>query len=118
MIVNNPGWNGLMKRFYALLTILLACTILPSGASGADWVLAPSSIDTAKIQSGGPPRDGIPAIMEPRFLSPGEAGFLAGDDLVLGLVVDGDARAYPLRILSWHELVNDTVGGVPVLVSW
>jgi hypothetical protein len=107
-----------MKRLIALLAVLVTFAIVPPGTSRANWVMTPSSIDTERIQSGGPPMDGIPAIMEPRFLAAAEAGFLAGDDMVLGLSVNGDARAYPLRILSWHELVNDTVGETPVLVSW
>jgi len=112
------GWINQMKRLLALLVVVFAFVTFPAGPSRADWVMDPSSIDTDRIQSGGPPKDGIPAIMEPRFLAAGEARFLAGDDMVLGLAVAGEARAYPLRILSWHELVNDTVGESPILVSW
>lgn len=64
-------------------------------------------------------KDGIPAILEPRFL-PAEAatGQMTPTELVLGLSIDGDHRAYPLNLLSRHEIVNDTVGGEPVAVTW
>ncbi len=75
-------------------------------------------VDLDEIRSGGPPPDGIPSIDEPAFLTVGEVDFLADTEPVLALVVDGDARAYPVQILTWHEIVNDTVGGVPVAVTY
>jgi Protein of unknown function (DUF3179) len=73
-----------------------------------------------QIVSGGPPPDGIPYIDNPKFLTVQEAGknFLSDSDLVLGLNIHGDIRAYPLSILVWHEIVNDKVGGVPVAVTY
>ena len=82
------------------------------------------SVSFAEIKSGGPPKDGIPAIDVPRFerLERGKPiGWSAGlDDTepVIGLSIGGDARAYPLRILIWHEIANDTVGGTPVVVTY
>ena len=70
-------------------------------------------IDPDEIISGGPPPDGIPSIDDPKFLPPGEVDFLDDNEPVLALEVDGDARAYPVQILIWHEIVNDTVGEVP-----
>jgi hypothetical protein len=73
-----------------------------------------------QIVSGGPPRDGIPSIDNPKFVSSEEASsnFLQGSDLVIGLEINGDVRAYPLKILVWHEIVNDDVGGTPVAVTY
>ncbi|MCI0393891.1 MAG: DUF3179 domain-containing protein [Chloroflexi bacterium] len=72
-----------------------------------------------EILSGGPPRDGIPSIDDPQFISPAAAGeWLAGNEPVVALEIDGDVRAYPLQILTWHEIVNDVVGGVPVIVTF
>ncbi len=71
-----------------------------------------------KIKSGGPPPDGIPSIDEPKFVKASEAGFVSNSDIVIGLEINGDARAYPLFILVWHEIVNDEVGGVPVAVTY
>ncbi|MCS4538738.1 MAG: DUF3179 domain-containing protein [Thaumarchaeota archaeon] len=72
-----------------------------------------------KILSGGPPKDGIPSIDKPKFISSGEANkFLNDDDLVLGLYFDGVARAYPRMILVWHEIVNDKINGKPILITY
>ena len=75
-------------------------------------------VDPAKIRPGGPPPDGIPSIDDPRFEPVAEVDWLTGAEAVLGLEAGGEARAYPLRIMIWHELVNDVVGGVPVTVSY
>lgn len=72
-----------------------------------------------ELLAGGPPRDGIPSIDEPQFVSPDEAEeWLAGNEPVIALEINGDARAYPLQILTWHEITNDEVGGVPVAVTF
>jgi hypothetical protein len=70
------------------------------------------------ILSGGPPPDGIPAIDEPTFETADEVGWLKSDEPVLSLTVEGESRAYPLQVMTWHEIVNDTVGGVPVAVTY
>lgn len=72
-----------------------------------------------KIVSGGPPQDGIPSIDNPKFQSVDEADKILEDsELVVGLDINGDIRAYPLQILVWHEIVNDVVGGKPVAVTY
>lgn len=63
-----------------------------------------------EIMHGGPPRDGIPAIDQPKFLTADQARFLKDNDRVLGIRLDGIAKAYPVRILNWHEIVNDAFG--------
>jgi len=69
--------------------------------------------------SGGPPKDGIPSIDDPRFWSSQEADrHFNDDDRVVGVYINGEARAYPQRILVWHEIVNDTVGGKPISVTF
>jgi hypothetical protein len=76
------------------------------------------SVPYEEIMSGGPPKDGIPAIDQPHFLPAGEAKDLADNEPVVGLIVGASARAYPLRILTWHEIVNDEIDGVPVAVTF
>lgn len=76
------------------------------------------SVDYDDIMSGGPPKDGIPSIDKPEFVPIADAEDLAATEPVVGLIINGDARAYPLRILIWHEIVNDVVGGVPVSVTF
>lgn len=76
-----------------------------------------ASVPSQAIRRGGPPRDGIPAIDRPRFVAASRAG-LAEDDRVLGLADRGVARAYPIRILNWHEVVNDRIEGRRVLITY
>jgi Protein of unknown function (DUF3179) len=75
-------------------------------------------IDPADLLSGGPPPDGIPAIDMPKFLEPGQVDFLEDVEPVMALRIGDDARAYPMQIMTWHEIVNDTVDGVPVAVTY
>jgi hypothetical protein len=82
-----------------------------------DTDFARHSVPLEEIISGGPPKDGIPSIDDPEFVPAAEAE-LPDQEPVIGVVIDGDARAYPLRILIWHEIVNDVVGGVPVAVTY
>jgi len=77
-----------------------------------------ASVRFEEIISGGPPKDGIPAIDAPSFRSTGETRDMAAREPVISLSIGGEARAYPLRILIWHEIVNDELGGVPVAVTW
>ncbi len=76
------------------------------------------SVDLGEIMSGGPPKDGIPSIDDPKFVAVAEAEDLLPREPVIGLTVNGESRAYPLRILTWHEIVNDEIGGVPVAVTY
>jgi len=75
-------------------------------------------IPLEKIRSGGPPKDGIPSIDNPKFSKATEANFMSNSDIVIGLEINGDIRAYPLFILVWHEIVNDKVGGLPVAITY
>lgn len=104
-------------KHHLSLAVVFVTLIFPS-ISIADWDYAKRSINIDQIQSGGPPRDGIPALFEPKTLPAKWVDFLDDDDQVLGVVHNGIVRAYPTRILSWHELVNDDFGGDPLLVSW
>ena len=76
------------------------------------------SVSFDEFMSGGPGKDGIPAIDDPSFVAVEGADFLEDREPVIELVVNGDARAYPIQILIWHEIVNDVVGGVPVSVTF
>ena len=99
---------------------------VPTSISGSKATVALSAQEEDKsivpldqIVSGGPPPDGIPSIDNPKFMSVKEADKILEDsELVVGLSVNGDIRAYPLQILVWHEIVNDNVGGVPVAVTY
>lgn len=75
-------------------------------------------IEWSEITSGGPPRDGIPPIDEPQFIPVANTKQIAFNEPVISLSIDGQARAYPIRILIWHEIVNDSVGGAPIVVTY
>ena len=77
-----------------------------------------SSVDFREIISGGVPKDGIRAINQPQFAPISDATGLAATEPVIGLIVDGEAKAYPLSILIRHEIVNDVIAGVPVAVTF
>jgi hypothetical protein len=87
----------------------------PRELNGFD--LGASIVPTEEILRGGPPRDGIPALDSPATVGVDAASW-RDDEMVVGVEWPGGARAYPLAILVWHELVNDTVGGRPILVSY
>jgi len=78
-----------------------------------------TSIDLGEILSGGPPKDGIPAIDEPEFVSNKEAQqWLDPLEPVIAVNINGTARAYPIQILMWHEIVNDTLADTPLSVTF
>jgi hypothetical protein len=84
------------------------------------WDFSKHSVPLDEILSGGPPKDGIPAIDRPRFVSAVKASgsYLNDGDRVIALVVNGKKKVYPLKILNWHEIVNDRIGGRNVVVTF
>lgn len=77
------------------------------------------TIELAELMSGGPPKDGIPAIFTPKFENQSEASnWLDNKEPVIALEINSEAKAYPLSILIWHEIANDKIGNVPVVVSF
>lgn len=90
--------------------IPFADDLLPLPMSGEDL--------RTEARSGGPPKDGIPSIDDPSFVAAASADFLEPGDPVFGAVRDGDVKAYPQRILVWHEIANDTLGGDPVSITY
>ena len=102
------------KTVFLILSILVL-----SAPVHADWNFTKHSIPVEDIRGGGPPRDGIPALFNPQYITAGEADkLLKPGEKVLGLTLKGVSRAYPIRIMSHHELVNDEISGIPYLVSW
>ena len=79
---------------------------------------APSTVRIEEVQWGGVRVDGIPALVNPRMLPARAATWLDDRDAVFGVSLNGDHRAYPLRILDWHEMANDVVGGKPVALAY
>lgn len=119
-----------MLRRFAFIAVLLVLAPVPARAGNLDaekpWQAAwprtdfsKSAVPLSEILSGGPGKDGIPSIDAPVFV-PVDAAMrdLVATEPVVAVSVLGDARAYPLRILIWHEIVNDVVGGLPVAVTY
>lgn len=113
-------------RGFAAAVLLLICSpavsqtriYLPSGTT-VPYDVTRHSVPLNEISGGGPPKDGIPALNMPKFVPAGLANkFLSDKDRVLGVSIAGVAKAYPIRILNWHEIVNDNVNGHPITVTW
>ena len=110
---------------YMIIAILLLLTATGGGCSAPaaqeqmnGFDLSNASIDKTEILSGGPGRDGIPSIDNPEFIPINEVDFLLDEDMVIGFVRGDIARAYPLRILVWHEIVNDSIDDDTIAVTY
>jgi hypothetical protein len=117
-----------MVLFFSLA--LLGCTTVEQGSSKnvssntTDVIKTTSGgvkylIDPSKIVSGGPPKDGIPSIDNPKFVSVTEADkWISDNELVLAIIYKNVTKVYPLQIMVWHEIVNDNISGDPVLITY
>lgn len=92
-----------------LCLIVLSAVAHAQMENGLD--LSDSEIDRVVIRQGGPPRDSIPPVDEPVFVAASAAEFLQADDRLIGVHRNGVAKTYPIRILDWHEVVNDKFAG-------
>ncbi len=101
-----------MKKV-VILTLVFGSFLILTGFS-LDNAIVPKE----EILSGGPPKDGIPAILNPVFIPLDQADFLNPDDQVIGVKIGSETRAYPIKILNWHEVVNDTISGSPIVVTF
>jgi Protein of unknown function (DUF3179) len=92
----------------------------PPPAITAGWMtdFDRRAVPLSEFERGGPGKDGIPAIDEPRFVSVEEVDFLEPKEPVIEVELGDEARAYPIQILVWHEIVNDEIGGVPLAVTF
>jgi hypothetical protein len=100
------------------LLLLLVAFAAAHGRETNGFDLSGSLIPSDEIHLGGPSRDGIPAIDRPRFVSARDADFLDTNHQVLGLARGGEAKAYPIAIMNWHEIVNDRLGGERVAITY
>ncbi|WP_417750264.1 DUF3179 domain-containing protein [Rosistilla oblonga] len=85
---------------------------------GIGFDLRQATIPVQEIRSGGPPKDGIPSLSNPRMVSAAEATYLRANDRVIGVVLGRETRAYPLAILNYHEIINDRIGELPIAVTY
>ena len=120
--------SNLVQHYSKLILAVLLVAVLSMTSALADPNPRPwenwktdfdrTNIDLSAIISGGPPKDGIPAIDDPKFLSIDKATALSDREPVIGIEINGDARAYPLGVLMRHEIANDVIGGQAVIVTF
>ncbi|MCH8814224.1 MAG: DUF3179 domain-containing protein [Chloroflexi bacterium] len=91
-----------------------AFDVPPSSSPAADAGISDNDEVSSGFQRGSP----FVPLDAPEFITPAEATFLEADDLVLGVTIDGDSRAYPLRMMTFHHIVNDSFDGRPILVTF
>ena len=109
------------NRPVLLLTVLMAVVFTqfsPIASSNNGFDISNAVIPQAEILRGGPPKDGIPAISDPKLIKAEMAEYLSGDDRVVGINIDGVAKAYPISILNWHEIVNDEINGQNYAITY
>ena len=99
-----------------MVLILAACQTAARTLNGFD--VSNASIPADEIFKGGPPRDGIPALTDPKYVAPGQASYLAGEDRVMGVVIEGTPHAYPVGIMNYHEIVNHSTDQGQWLISY
>ena len=104
--------------FNVAFCLALAAMELPARSLNGFVVGPDALIPVEEIHSGGPPRDGIPSIDRPRFQAPGKVSEIKPGDGVLGLFHKGVAKAYPIAIMNWHEIVNDRFADEPVVITY
>jgi hypothetical protein len=106
------------KTFLLILAVVVLAPVVSGAAAKNGFVLNDALVPQQEILSGGPRKDGIPALTKPIFVEAGDAIFLQDSDRVLGISYNGITRAYPIRILNYHEIVNDELGGRAIVVSF
>ncbi|QDU52272.1 hypothetical protein Pan110_46460 [Gimesia panareensis] len=146
--ISDQSGDKLNQRFSRRIVIAVLCLILLSGILGwrirqqgwqkfknsllfanqprkrnlqpprQEFDFSNSVIPPGEIQHGGPPKDGIPALSNPEFLTISDAEYLKPDDRVISVMAGKEARAYPLKILNYHEIVNDRIGETPIAVTY
>lgn len=117
------GSHGQSCRELAAHLVFLVLLVSSVTAATTDGImngfrLTHALVPIEQILSGGPGRDGIPAIDKPRFVFANSAGVPGPDDRVLGITRNGISKAYPVAILNWHEIVNDQFNGEPIVVTY
>jgi hypothetical protein len=106
------------SRSLVAISVAAACIAADAGDRPNGFDLSRSTVPREAILQGGPPRDGIPRVDAPRFAALDEATWVDPNVTVLGIEIAGDARAYPIHLLEYHQVVNDVVGGLPVAVTY
>ena len=111
--VPHPSFVDFMRDIYLRIDPEFDAFLRPDYLAPAN-----AKIRAEEITWGGVVKDGIPSLDNPTLISATKAAYLRDDDLVFGVSINGDVRAYPLRIMGWHEMFNEVIGGVPVALAY
>jgi hypothetical protein len=101
-----------------VITIFGVVTLNRCNAANNGFDLTNALVPAEFIMGGGPPKDGIPALDRPNFVAAGKADFLVDSDRVLGVNYQGMVKAYPIKILNYHEIVNDDFNGQAIAITF
>ena len=115
---NNNKLKSVVAAIGLASVVFMSSCNAQNSVSKNGFDLSNSSISIDKILSGGPGKDGIPAIDSPIFVTQEKADFIKDTDRVLALELNGVAKAYPINILNWHEIVNDKIGDQSFVVTY
>ncbi|MBL1321816.1 MAG: DUF3179 domain-containing protein [Methylophaga sp.] len=109
-----------MKKIILVILVSIFFLVLLNrfGFANNGFDLSNASVDQSLILSGGPSKDGIPSLDKPKFVSADEVDFLNPTDRILGMNYQGIVKAYPIKILNFHEIVNDDFNGQPVAITF
>jgi len=118
MVVQAGGWDNFKLQYFHLTSVFYdQSKELDDIRKQANKPQDSARIDLDNLFNGGPPKDGIPSIDDPKFDTASTTPF-PEDETVIGVVINGEAKAYPYKIMNWHEIVNDTIGGINVSVTY
>ncbi|MDB9515606.1 DUF3179 domain-containing protein [Roseofilum reptotaenium CS-1145] len=118
LVVHAGGWDNFKLRYFHLTSHLNEQNQELNDIRKQGTKLEESSrITLSDLLNGGPPKDGIPSIDNPQFDTSQTTPF-KGEETVIGVVINGEAKAYPFGIMNWHEIVNDTVGGKTITITY
>jgi len=107
-----------VQKILVLIVVFILTNTYLNARTKNGFDISNATIDRNQILSGGPAKDGIPSIDNPKFVDIKDVNYLKDDDIVIGVVYKGIKRAYPTRILVWHEIVNDTLDDLHVAVTY
>jgi len=113
-----PSGKSSFLVITGLLMALFVYKFAISAGPTNGFDLSNSTLPVEQILHGGPPRDGIPALSNPKLIAAAQATYLQPQDRIVGIDLHGEARAYPIAILNWHEIVNDEIDGQRFAITY
>lgn len=116
MLFYSPTPSGIHRGIIIIVLVMTAFNATAATKNG--FALDNALVPQEQILHGGPGRDGIPSLDYPKVIAASKASYMHAQDRVLGVAINGVKRAYPIRILNYHEIVNDIVGGQALVITY